>query len=106
MSYATRDRTPSHARIFATWVELPTWRALSPVARALLIEILARFHGVNNGRLEWPVRRAAQCLGVSKTTASRALVELERNGWISRHASFEFWRKGRAIEIRRHLLQG
>lgn len=83
MSYATRDRAPAHARIFATWVVLPAWRALSPVARALLVEMLARFRPGQNGALEWPVRKAANAVGVSKATAARALIELERNGWLS-----------------------
>lgn len=83
MTIATRDRAPAHARIFASWVELPTWRPLSPVARALLVEILARFRPGENGKLAWPVRKAAGIRGVSKATAARALIELERNGWIS-----------------------
>jgi hypothetical protein len=49
MTRAARDRTPAHARVFAYWVELPTWRALSPVARTLLVEVLARFRPGNNG---------------------------------------------------------
>src|SRR4051812_11790957 len=80
---ATKFRDKSHARLYSTWAELPTWRALSPVARALLAEILMRFRPGENGRLQWPVRRAAALLGVSKDTAGRALVALERNGWLS-----------------------
>jgi hypothetical protein len=83
MTRATRDRAPAHARIFASWVELPTWCALTPVARALLTEILARFRPGANGKLAWPVRKVAGILGVSKATAARALIELERNGWLS-----------------------
>lgn len=83
MTNATRERASPHARIYSSWVELPTWRALSPTARALLVEILARFRPGENGALEWPVRRAADVLGVSKATGARSLSELERNGWLS-----------------------
>ncbi len=83
MTRATRNRAAAHARIMSSWVELPTWRALSPVARSLLVEILARFRPGENGKLAWPVRKAADLLGVSKATAARALIELERNGWLS-----------------------
>ncbi len=48
-----------------------------------MVEILARYRPLENGRLEWPVRKAATVLGVSKATAARALIELERNGWLS-----------------------
>ncbi len=82
MAHAWRDRAPAHARIFSGWLELPTWRALSTNARALLVEIIGRYRPGENGRLAWPVRRAAEVLGVSKATAGRALIELERNGWI------------------------
>lgn len=90
MTRATRDRAPSHARVYSRWLELPTWQALSPEARALLVEILARYRPGENGRLAWPVRRAGEVLGVSKSTAARALTELERNGWlaVARNAAF------------------
>jgi hypothetical protein len=90
MTRATRDRAPPHARIHSRWLDLPTWQALSPDARALLVEIMGRYRPGENGRLSWPVRRAAEVLGVSKTTAARALLELERNGWlaVTRNARF------------------
>jgi hypothetical protein len=82
MTVATRDRAPAHARIYSSWVNLPTWRALSPNARCLLVEMLARFRPGENGKLEWPVRSVADVLGVSKATGARVLIELERNGWL------------------------
>lgn len=82
MTIATRDRAPAHARVYSSWVNLSTWRALSPNARCLLVEMLARFRPGDNGKLEWPVRAVADVLGVSKATGARVLIELERNGWI------------------------
>jgi hypothetical protein len=83
MTAATKSRDYSHARIYSSWVELPTWRALSPNARCLLVEMLARYHPDDNGRAVWSIRRGANVLRVSKSTAGRALIELERNGWIA-----------------------
>ena len=45
--------------------------------------MLARYRPHENGRLEWPVRRVAEVLGVSKTTAGKILIELETIGWIA-----------------------
>jgi hypothetical protein len=80
---ANKLRDKSHARIYYAWVILPTWRALSPIARTLLVEMLARYRPGDKGRASWSVRLAAEVLGVSKSTASRCLIELERNGWIA-----------------------
>ena len=79
---ATTYRDNSHVRIYATWLDLPTWRALSLAAQALLVRVMAEYRPGRNGFLEWPARKAAASIGVSKATASRALTELERNGWL------------------------
>lgn len=83
MPAATGARTPAHARIHQSWLDLPTWRALSLAARCLLVEMLAENRKEKNGFLAWPIRRAAERLNVSKATGARALIELERNGWIT-----------------------
>jgi hypothetical protein len=83
VTQATGARAPAHARILQKWLDLPTWRALSLAARVLLVEMLAEHRPDKNGFLAWPVRRAAERLGVSKDTAARALIELERNGWLN-----------------------
>lgn len=80
---ATKFRDRPHARLYLTWADLPTWRALSPNARALLAEILMRYRPSDHGRLQLPLRIAGDLLGVSKDAAGRALVELERNGWLA-----------------------
>jgi hypothetical protein len=43
-------------------VERPAYRSLSVGARALLFEIRALYHGVNNGELFLSVRRACELL--------------------------------------------
>lgn len=101
MTQATGARAPAHVRIHCAWLELPTWRALSSAARSLLVEILAEYRPAKNGFLAWPVRRAAQRLSVSKDTAARALIELERNGWlkVSTAAAFGGRAKGATYAV-------
>lgn len=53
------------------------YRALSPNARSLLIELAALYNGTNNGSLYLSVRDAAACMGVvDLTAANRAFDEL------------------------------
>jgi hypothetical protein len=96
MAAATKFRDRPHARIYFQWVELPAWREASLAARALLVEMLARYRPGENGRLEWSVRRVAEVLGVSKSTASAVLIELETIGWIEVTRAGGFLKKGRA----------
>jgi len=81
MTTATNLRDAPHARVYARWLPLPAWRALSLPARRLLVEILGGFAPVRTA-LSWPVRKSAEVLGTSKSTAARASRELEENGWI------------------------
>ena len=96
MAAATKYRERPHARIYFAWVELPAWREASIAARCLLVEMLARYRPGDNGRLEWPVRRVAEVLGVSKTTAGKILIELETTGWIAVMRVGSFSGKSRA----------
>jgi hypothetical protein len=96
MAAATKNRDRPHARIYSAWMELPAWREASIAARCLLVEMLTRYRPGKNGRLEWSVRRVAEVLGVSKSTASTALIELETIGWIEVTRAGNFSRKGRS----------
>lgn len=59
------------------------YRALSPNARALLVEIASLYNGKNNGSLYLSVRDAAARMGVSDVTAaSNAFDELQGLGFI------------------------
>jgi hypothetical protein len=82
MAKATNLRDRPHARIYAHWRQYPTWRALSLVSRALLVEIMLEYRPGSNGRLEWSCRKAAQTIGVSKDSGARALTQLELLGWL------------------------
>jgi hypothetical protein len=95
MATATKYRDRPHARIYSAWMELAAWREASLAARVLLVEMLARYRPGENGRLEWSVRRVAEVLRVSKSTATTALIELETSGWIEVTRAGTFSRKGR-----------
>lgn len=72
----------SHARIYAAWLDLPAWQALTPYAKALLIELLARYRPMNGNHLPLSGRRAADFLNCSRNAASSAINLLEETGWI------------------------
>src|SRR4051794_2389270 len=89
-----------HARVYADWLDLPAFRALSSPAVNLLVHILARHRPGENGRLNWSVRRAADALKASKTTAARALDELEQHGWLACTAVGRFGCRSRSSRYR------
>jgi DNA-binding transcriptional MocR family regulator len=60
----------------------PAWRSLPSNARAIYIEIAARYYGTNNGRISYSVRQAAEALHISKPTACRMLKLLQERGFI------------------------
>jgi hypothetical protein len=101
MARAENQRDGSHARIYGSWVTLPSWRALSPQAVKLLVEILCRFRPGDNGRLPLSAKLAGEYLSASKATGARALRELDDAGWIRpvRLARFAD-RKGTATDYR------
>lgn len=100
MAKATKRRDRAHARIYAAWLDLPAWQALSHAAKALLVEMMGRYRPGDNSRLEWPVRECAALLRCSLSTASVALNELEECGWIAVTRVGSFSRKSRASRYR------
>jgi hypothetical protein len=58
------------------------WKSLSPVAVKAFIELVRMYKGHNNGRIAMGVRTLAELTGCSKSTADRALTELELKGFI------------------------
>ena len=61
----------------------PAWHSLKPPARAIYIELAARFNGSNNGQIALSVRDAAQRCHIAKDTAGRTLQELIEKGFIA-----------------------
>jgi len=58
------------------------WRALSSNARSALLQVTGRYNGMNNGYLNAAVRDLGDEMGVSKSTASRAINELVDGGFL------------------------
>jgi hypothetical protein len=58
------------------------WRWASLPARAAFVELVKLYNGANNGRLALAARDLAARLRCSRATAARALIELERKGFI------------------------
>lgn len=82
MTAATRLADKPHARIYSAWLLLPSWKNLTPHARALLVEMFAGYRPGLNGLLEWPQSRVAALLQCGNVKAHDTLVELEKAGWI------------------------
>jgi DNA-binding transcriptional MocR family regulator len=89
-----------HARLYCDWLDLPAFRALSPQAVSLLVHMLARHRPGENGRLSWSVRRIADALQSSKDTASKAMDELEANGWVAVAEVGRFGHRARSSRYR------
>lgn len=60
------------------------FRSLTGTTLKVWIELRTRFNGHNNGLVSLSLREAAALLGMSQTTAHRALTELEEKGFIKR----------------------
>lgn len=62
----------------------PAWRDLSSNARPAYNEIASGHDGRNNGRIVFSVYLVAKNMTVGKSTAARALLELEQHGFAER----------------------
>jgi hypothetical protein len=60
----------------------PAWRSLPGNARALYVELAMQYNGINNGRIPYSVRQAANALHISGQTAMRTLRLLQDRGFI------------------------
>lgn len=73
-----------HVRLYHWLMHTDAWRSLDATARAVYVEMAARYGGPgsNNGRIPYSVREAAESLRIGKTTAARALDRLQARGFI------------------------
>jgi hypothetical protein len=71
----------------------PAWQSLPAVARALYVEMAARYNGRNNGHIVYSVRDAERALHISHATAFRVLRLLEWHGLIRCTSRGSFSRK-------------
>jgi hypothetical protein len=73
---------PPFVQLFKYMLGTPAWLSLSAIARAAYVQLALRYNGSNNGQLGLSVRTLADELGCSRSTAARALIELEDAGFI------------------------
>lgn len=81
-------REKPHARIYTEWMDLPAWRELSCQARALIVELTARYrpNGPDSNVVPLTSRSVAAMVGCGREKASEAIDELEERGWIVAHS--------------------
>ncbi len=82
---STKDaqrKAARYLRLFHWMMASPAWNSLSPIARAVYIQLAARYMGSNNGRIPFSVREDVADLQVSKSTVHRSLLELVDRGFI------------------------
>ena len=82
MSKHQKKTGPRHIRIYYFEMDSKAWQDLRAVERAIYLELLYRYNGVNNGSIGYSVRAGAIALKISKTTVSRALTSLQLHGFI------------------------
>jgi hypothetical protein len=82
-------------------LECAAWKALTPNARIVYIEIKKRYNGRNNGMLALSSRDAGDAINASHNTGARALRELVEAGFLVICTGSSFNRKVRlATEYR------
>lgn len=82
-----------HVRLHHWLLESPAYRHLSPVARALLVELYRLYNGSNNGDFFLSVRDAASLLNTGKNRAHRAFQELIELAFVAPHVLGSFNQK-------------
>ncbi|HLJ20094.1 MAG TPA: hypothetical protein VKU84_07845, partial [Stellaceae bacterium] len=96
-----RSNGEGHTRYVALqhWMlNHPAWKALSPDAKALLIEVWLRHNGTNNGTISYAVREA-EVIGLSRNMAARAFAELVSRGFLVCTRASAFTVKTRAARL-------
>ncbi len=82
-----------HVRLYRWLLDSPAYLSLSCQARAVLVEIVRSYDGMNNGRIGLSVRRASGRCNIARGTASRAFAELQERGFIECVTQGAFSRK-------------
>jgi hypothetical protein len=84
MSRKLRRRGPTERFVALRYylLQSPAWRSLPGNARALYVELAARYNGSNNGRIPYSIRQAIEALHIGSHTAIRLLALLQDRGFI------------------------
>ncbi len=72
-----KNGSPRHVRLYHSTLDAPAFLGLSSHATRLLLLLLRRWTGFNNGAMECSVRHAAEWLHTGKDTALKAFQELQ-----------------------------
>jgi hypothetical protein len=87
-----KERKPSlrHIRLHYWMMDTAAWQSLDSNARAIYIEIAARYCGTNNGRIVFGCRDAEKILHIGRHGTLDALADLQHRGFIvaTRKGSF------------------
>jgi hypothetical protein len=90
---------PHFIQLFHYVKRSTSYHGLGAIARALLIELIDRYNGCNNGMIVLGVREAAYEIGCSQMSISRAGRELDDAG-LARPTKLGAWRGREATEWR------
>lgn len=86
-------------RLDYTLLDCPAGLSLKPGELAVLVRIMQRYYGANNGQIAFSSRDAAKLAKVSKDTAAAHLRSLRKKGFIEVRTQGAFGRNGsRATE--------
>ncbi len=77
-----RNDDEQYVKLSYRMLHSDAWRSLSGPAVKVYFELRSRFNGTNNGQLTLSLDEAVRLLKIGKTTAMRALSELEVKGFI------------------------
>jgi DNA-binding transcriptional MocR family regulator len=94
---ATAER---YVRLTLRMMQTQAWRSLDGNARAIYVELAMLYRGNNNGAIGFSTRQAAQAIGVSRATATRAMTALQDRRFIVATARGRFNLKRHATEWR------
>jgi hypothetical protein len=94
-----RKSSGPHVQIPKTILNAPAWRAMSPWARLLWIELRGwlRNDRLNNGKVHSSCRQAAEAIGANKDTIARRYAENEHYGFLRKTRGGFLGSEGRGV---------
>jgi hypothetical protein len=84
-----------HVRLDHYLLKTAAWRSLNATARAIYVEVKFRYNGMNNGRIPYSIREAAEALGIGKSSAADGFRALRERGFLVAEKEGTFHRKMR-----------
>lgn len=90
-----------HVRLYHSLMSTAAWQHASLGARCLLLELVRRWNGGNNGEIFLSVREAADLLQVHRNTVVRLFHELDQLGFTAITSIGHFKVKGGPATARR-----